>query len=109
VYGWPLSFRGIYDLRIDGTFNFAYYEMDIFTYGTRKLNFNGADCFIELERVDRYRDDNGRFDSIDSYERFYIGGVEVTEEEYKAYKQSKELAEEAERYPVVLDFLMTLP
>ena len=97
VYGRKLALREMYNLRIDGTYDWDGREEDVLTYATSKLNFNGADWNpIELKRYD--------VDINEENERYYIGGTEVTKEEYKVYMQHEDVADKAEWYILMLNF-----
>ena len=97
VYAHQFRYSGLIDLRIDGTHGWSEQAGDV--SGIDKLQFVDGYKWpigIELERIERVEDNI----------KFYINEVEVSEEEYNIYKDTrlKNLAEEAPRYQWKNDF-----
>ncbi|MBE6548940.1 MAG: hypothetical protein E7670_00755 [Ruminococcaceae bacterium] len=73
VYGFDFLYDAMQTLYADGSFSWRHYENNINEYGVSRISFvNGRLKFQEL-----YRNEN--------YHKFYVDGVEVTEEKYYEY------------------------
>ena len=84
VYAWQYRDSALYNLRIDGTYNWSGEAGQI--YGSAKLQFDGT------------RRNDVELDRVEYNEKFYINKIEVSQEEYLSYVQNKKLAEKADRY-----------
>jgi hypothetical protein len=73
VYGFDFSYNAMQTLYTDGSFSWSHYRNNTNEYGVSRISFvNGRLKFQEL-----YRNEN--------YDKFYVGGVEVTSDDYYEY------------------------
>ena len=76
VYVYPFTFRNMYQLNTDGSYNWNYTGQD-FEYGEKQLAFDGA----ELKPKEIWRIVNGGEPNAE----YYIDGKQVTQEEVLKY------------------------
>jgi len=90
VYGWNFRHSAMYNFLADGTH--YWHELAGEINGCDKLHFEGA----KRTDIELYREEYG--------EKFYVKGVEVSEEEYRTFIENLTLAEKATQYFWVTGF-----
>ncbi len=81
VYLYPFTFRNMYQLNTDGSYNWSYNGQD-FEYGEKQLAFDGA----ELKPKELWRIVNRG----ESNAEYYIEGKQVTQEEILKYSEDNQ-------------------